>query len=158
MRKLVIGVLSAVMANVLRLYGLFELCTFLTNWALMSTLLTAILGYTIGNNPNYTYSNKPILHSLHHLFYTLMMFLNPVIVSMYWAVVHKEHVQELKIETNGDTNEFLDRILHTYLVHSIPFLCSIVIMIISDTVLIRRHSIYLILVGVFYSYSNYQAV
>lgn len=158
LRKIVIVILLGVMTNVLRLYGMFELFTYLTNWALMSTLFTAILGYTIGSNPAYTQSFAPNLHSFHHLFYTLMMFFNPIIVSVYWAVIHKEHVQELTLETKGNIYEFQQRITHTYLVHSVPFLCSLVIMIISDTVLIRRHSIYLIWVGVFYSYSNYQAV
>lgn len=158
LRKIVILVLSAVVANVLRLHGLFELCTFLTNWALISTLVTAILGHTLGSNPAYTQSLAPNLHSLHHLFYTLMMFLNPIIVSVYWAVIHKEHVQELTLETKGHREDFQEKIIHTYLVHTVPFLCSVLIMIISDTVLIRRHSIYLIWVGVFYSYSNYQAV
>ena len=146
------------MANVLRLYGLFELCTFLTNWALISTLVTAILGYTIGSNPAYTQSFAPNLHSFHHVFYTLMMFLNPIIVSVYWTIIHKEHMLDLTVDFKDEPEIYAQSVLHTYLVHSVPFSCCILIMIISDTVLIRRHSLYLIWVGVFYSYSNYQAV
>ena len=48
-------------------------------------------------------------------------------------------------------------ITHTYIVHSVPGACALVLMVISNTVLIRRHCVYLLYFGMIYSASNYYA-
>ena len=79
------------------------------------------------------------MHALHHLMYTLMLFMNPVVVIMYWGLVHKDHIEERTTRFKGNDELIMIKITHTYIVHSVPTLCAYALMKISDCVLVRRH-------------------
>lgn len=49
-------------------------------------------------------------------------------------------------------------IIHSCLVHVIPGICCICLLLVNQTVLIKRHSSYLVAFGIFYGCSNYLAV
>ena len=48
--------------------------------------------------------------------------------------------------------------IHSCLVHIIPGICCACLLLINQTVLIKRHSSYLVAFGIFYGFSNYFAV
>ena len=48
--------------------------------------------------------------------------------------------------------------VHTYVVHSVPPICTLIYMLISNTILMRRHVLILAIMVPLYSYSNYLAV
>ena len=49
------------------------------------------------------------------------------------------------------------KITHAYLTHILPAFCTFLLMLVNDTVLIRRHSNFLIAFGIFYGINNYFA-
>ena len=46
--------------------------------------------------------------------------------------------------------------MHCYIVHIVPPICAVVLMIISNTVMIRRHCVGVIYLGLIYGYLNYR--
>ena len=74
----------------------------MTNWGVFATLINAVLGLILGNNPSYSFKHAPNLHAVYHLTYTLMLFLNPVIVSVYWGVIHKTHLKDMAVKFADD--------------------------------------------------------
>ena len=90
--------------------------------------------------------------------YTIMVFINPCIVLCYWGLVHDEHLEELRTKHPNDPNLLNQRIFHTVIVHSIPGLCAVALVVVSDCVLIRHHWRALAVIGFLYSYSNYRSV
>jgi hypothetical protein len=98
----------------------------------------------------------PNLHACHHLCYTLMMFMTPVIVIFYWVLVHKDHVEYIRHKYRFEPHKFEMAYFHTtYLVHTLPGLSALYLMITTDVVLIKRHALFLIAFGIMYSVSNY---
>ena len=74
----------------------------MTNWGVFATLINAATGIVLGNNPSYSFKVAPNLHALYHLTYTLMLFLNPIIVCVYWGLIHEDHLEEIKNEHPGN--------------------------------------------------------
>lgn len=44
------------------------------------------------------------------------------------------------------------------MVHTVPAVCALALMFINDTVLIKRHSLFMLIVGILYGINNYFAV
>jgi len=112
----------------------------------------------IASSPRYVQSKALNLHAFHHLFYTLSMFTQPIVVLVYWGVVHQSNVEETRQLANGNQKWFEDMLIHTVLVHILPGLCCLALFLINQTVLIKRQSAYLIAFGIFYGFSNFLAV
>ena len=74
----------------------------MTNWGVFATLFNAAIGLILGNDPSYSFDVAPNLHALYHLTYTLMLFLNPVIVSVYWGVIHEKHLLDMAVKFADD--------------------------------------------------------
>ena len=101
------GVLIAVTYNATRAGPVVNLVRYFTNWSLLATLFTVILSIIITADPESDITSNPSnkalhLHSLHHLMYTLTMFMNPVVVSMYWGLIHQDHLNEIRTLYKGD--------------------------------------------------------
>ena len=88
--------------NALRVGPFINLLVYFTNWSLLSTLITCWLGYMIAGSRNLNIDNAINMHALHHLFYTLSLFMNPVVFFMYWGVIHNEHMKEIRIKNVGN--------------------------------------------------------
>ena len=151
-------VLTCVTFNVTRAGPVVNLVRYFTNWSLLATYFTVIFGLIIGSNPSWDTNKAVNLHALHHLMYTLTMFMNPVVVLMYWGLIHQDHLNEIRTLYKGDDRLIGIKIWHTYIVHSIPSICAIIIFRMSTTVLVRRHYQVLIVFGSIYTYTNYTAV
>lgn len=167
-RIVIIVLITGIMLNCVRTQPWINLFIFLTNWAVWAINLTAIIGYVLAASPSCTQKNAPNLHALHHVFYTLSLFLSPVVILVYWTIVFKKH----KGEMWEATKEWHGRVLaqeerealyeqklhHTYLVHTIPAIGAFVLMLINDTVLVKRQAWYMIFFGFLYGCSNYYSV
>ena len=68
-----------------------------------------------------------------------MLFTNPVVILMYWGLVHQDHLNEIVTNFKGNDELIEIKITHTYIVHSVPSLCAYALMKITDSVLVRRH-------------------
>lgn len=162
--------MTGVQINSCRVGPWINLFIFLTNWCVWAVNLTAIIGQILSYNPSLTQSHAINLHSLHHLFYTLSLFLSPVVVLVYWIIVFPKHKGEMWIETEeimvdgkALTHEqrldvYQMKLNHTYIVHTLPAACTVILMIVNDCVLIKRHSIFLIFFCLFYAASNFYSV
>ena len=83
------------MLNSLRLQPWINLFVFLTNWAVWAVNITAILGFIIASSPSLTPDRAPNMHCCHHIFYTLSLFLSPVVVLVYWLLIFEKHKGEM---------------------------------------------------------------
>ena len=101
-RLFLIIILVSVLMNSFRIYPIISLLIYLTNWSLISTLITCWLGYIIAGSGNLHIGNAINMHALHHLFYTLSLFMNPIVFIMYWGVIHDEHIKEIRIRNEGN--------------------------------------------------------
>lgn len=88
--------------------------------------------------------------------------MTPIVIIVYWGLIFKKHKGELweasKLLTNTEekANIMYDmKIMHAYLTHILPAFCAFLLMLVNDTVLIRRHSNFLIGFGIFYGVNNY---
>ena len=95
-RLLLIITLLGVLMNALRIGPLSNLLVYFTNWSLIATLITCWLGYIIAGSRILKIDNAINMHALHHVMYTLSMFMNPVVFIMYWGVIHDKHIPEIK--------------------------------------------------------------
>lgn len=119
-------------------------------------MLTSITGLILSSNSDFNdYLRFKNLHSFHHFLYTIMVFMSPCVVLCYWFLVHEEHLEEIKEDCKGDEYKRNQMFIHTCIVHSVPFMCAIWLMILNDTVLMRKHSKCLAIVGILYGISNY---
>ena len=140
--------------NALRLNPVSHLLIYFTNWSLLSTLITCWLGYIIAGSRLLRIDNAINMHALHHVMYTLSMFMNPVVFIMYWGVIHDKHIPEIK-HKNQHNPQIMDlKISHAYIVHIIPFICNLIQMYINNAVLIRRHYVFLIYFSLLYLVNN----
>ena len=147
--------MTLTLLNALRVGKLISLFVMLTNWTLWVTLFTSILGFKLSSDPSLTFEKAPNMHAAHHICYTIMIFLTPAVVLIYWNFIHEVHLKNIERDW-GHLPELLPHcIMHTYIVHIAPGVCAFILMIISDTVLIRRHSRGLHYFSGFYCFSNF---
>ena len=95
LRRMSCFVILGIIFNITRVGTFFDLITYITNWALLATFFTASLGMYLCMKPEMTPKSHPGLYAAHHGFYSLMLFLQPLVVIMYWGVVHDDHVIEI---------------------------------------------------------------
>ncbi len=157
-RLFLIIILVSVLMNALRVGPFINLLVYFTNWSLISTLLTCWLGYVIAGSRNLHIDNAINMHVLHHLFYTLSLFMNPVVFFMYWGVIHNEHMKEIRVKNEGNETLIEMKIWHAYIVHIVPIICNLVQMFINNSVLIRRHYMFLIYFSLLYLINNFVQV
>ena len=128
---------------------------YFTNWTLLITLSCILIGIFLAEFEFLTHEKWPNLHASHHILYSLMLFMNPIVVSVYWLLVHEEHLLEIATKYAHDVQLIEWKTQHTYLVHIVPPLCALIYMCISSTQIIREQGKYLALFGILYSISNY---
>ena len=92
----------ATLINSLRAGKWISLLTMLTNWTMWATLFTAYLGLKLSSDPSLTLENAPNMHHLHHIFYTIMIFLTPAVVIIYWSVIHEVHLKKIEKDWGYD--------------------------------------------------------
>ena len=129
---------------------------YFTNWSLMATTATCLLGTLISQNKDYTLKTAPNLFALHHLMYTLMLFMTPVVLLIYWGLVHEANIRDILSENTPQLAEW--KIQHSYVSHSVPAICALILLLINDTILVKRHCYFLICFGTAYAVSNYFSV
>ena len=96
--------LLLVFVNVFRAVPWQYMFTKFTNWILIFTLLATALEVLLTNTPRYTFAVAPKMHVWHHIFYTLALFTNPVVVIVYWGLEHKNTEKRMR-EMYGDNPE-----------------------------------------------------
>ena len=101
-RRFIFIALTYVIMRSCQIYPLTDMLTYFTNWALLVTYLTCISGTIISQNKCYTLKNAPNLHALHHLCYTLMLFMTPIVIVMYWGLVHKQALIDIREENKDE--------------------------------------------------------
>ena len=89
-KRVIAFAMVATLLNSLRAGNFISLFIMLTNWTLWATLVTALLGLKLSNDPSLTFNSAPNMHALHHICYTIMIFLSPAVVTIYWGVVHEK--------------------------------------------------------------------
>ena len=112
----------------------------------------------LASQPHYDQVKALNLHSLHHMFYTIALFTQPIVILVYWGVVHEANVEETREWANGDEAKFKDMVFHSCVAHSLPGICCFTLLLINQTVLIKRQSLFLVAFGIIYGISNYLAV
>lgn len=168
-RLIIIVTLSGILYNATRTQPIVNLFIFFTNWSVWAVLFTAIFGVFLASHPKYSQKRAVTLHALHHISYTLAMFMTPVVVVLYWSSLHRRHKHEIwenSLWHRGVENDLSQRqqlyrakLRHTIAVHSIPALCTLILMFLNhQTVLMKRHFPYLVAFCMLYGYVNYLAV
>ena len=168
-RLTIIVTVAGILFNATRTQPIINLFIYFTNWSAWSVLFTAIYGLILASHPKWSQKRARTMHALHHISYTLAMFTTPVVVVLYWSSLHKRHKHEIwenslwhrGVETDLPLRQRLYRakLRHTIAVHSIPAICTVVLMLINhQTVLMKRHFPYLIGFCCLYGVVNYQAV
>lgn len=156
------------MINVCRTQKWQNLFMMFTNWQLWIINLTAITGTILVMNPEYNQKNALNLHALHHFFYTFTMLGAPLITCVYWGLIFKKHKGEMwentkewhgRVLSDAERLDFYEqKLLHSKMVHSLPFCCSILLMLINDAVLIKEQNVKLLVLAVFYGFINWYSV
>ena len=101
-RRFIFIALTYVIMRSCQIYPWTDMLTYFTNWGLLATYFTCISGTIISQNKGYTLKNAPNLHALHHLMYTLMLFMTPIVIVMYWGLVHKQALIEIREENKDE--------------------------------------------------------
>ena len=95
------------------------------------------------------------MHSLHHLFYTLSQFTCVIVMIVYWGVTHEKHLKDIQKENKGDEIQIAISTQHAYIVHIVPQVCSLILLLTSNTILMVRHVRGLAIFGIAYSLVNF---
>ena len=91
-RIVVTFVCFAITVNVVRAGKWSNLIFFGTNWALLATLGTAFSGCYL------VFDDSHHFRALFHIFYSLMIFINPIVILIYWPFERKNHLRNLQEE------------------------------------------------------------
>ena len=75
---------------------------YFTNWTLLITFACILIGIFLAEFEFLTHEKWPRLHASHHVLYSLMLFMNPIVVCVYWIFVHDEHLEELQVKYSHD--------------------------------------------------------
>ena len=150
--------LTALLYNSVRVNDVRALYMYLTSWGQQCNYWTLLLSIIISKNRGWTPTTAPNIYAVHHFFYTATMFFMPCITIIYWTINHKNHLQEIKVESAGDPLLERDRIRHAYLVHIIPPVTAWLQLITCDVVLIPRHVYNVAIGGVLYALTNFVSV
>lgn len=168
-RLTIIITVSGILYNATRTQPFINLFIYFTNWSVWAVLFTALFSFILASHSKYSHRYAVTLHALHHLSYTLAMFMSPVVVLMYWSSLHRKHKHEIwenslwhcGVERSLPERERLYRakLRHTIAVHSVPAICTLALMLMNhQTVLMKRHFPYLIAYCAVYGVVNYHAV
>ena len=94
--------LAIVIWNGARCGPLINYVYYFTNWALLATFFACLIGCILGNKPNYDHKSSRHLHACHHIMYTLGLLMSPVVVVMYWGLIHEKHLVEIQTKYVDD--------------------------------------------------------
>ena len=148
-RMVVTIICLAITVNVVRAGKWYNLIFFGTNWALLATLGTAFSGCYLMLDDSHHY------RALFHFFYTLMIFINPVVILIYWPFERQNHLKMLEEQYSKDPVQHQRALKHGNIVHTVPGLCMVALMVTSDAVLLRRHYKEMTIVCLVYIATNY---
>ena len=155
-RWLVVFINAFILINQVRADPFENIYKQATCWCLWATFFTALMGAILSGNPILTIRQAPHMHAFHHLCYTLMIFMTPAVIILYWTVIHDNHVKYIQQLYKDDPVQYGRAYFHTtYLVHSIPGLCAVYLMFITDAVLIKKHAIGLMVFELAYVIQNF---
>ena len=156
-KKVSAAALQLIFFNVFRAVPWYFMFIKFTNWILIFTMMATVLEVYLCSTPRLTFSVAPNMHVCHHIFYTLALFTNPIVVIIYWGLEHP-HTEGRMNEMYGDDPEQLAITLkHMYIVHIVPQVCCLILMVTSNTVMIRRHAKFLVYFALTYAFVNFAA-
>mmetsp|Transcript_6537 Transcript_6537/g.11061 ORF Transcript_6537/g.11061 Transcript_6537/m.11061 type:complete len:248 (-) Transcript_6537:43-786(-) len=155
LRRIIVFLVLGVIVNGFKTSPAIDMFTYFTNWSLWFIFFSALVGLLLGANPGYSVSSRPHLHALHHVFYTLMLFTQPVVMTVYWGLVHEKHLKDITTEYRSDPLRLDQKVQHAYLVHTLPAFCSLGLMLLNKSVLLKKHSWFLVAFGILYTTSNF---
>ena len=84
-----------------------------------------------------------------HLFYSLAIICNFVVVAIYWPVIHPKTIP--KHLASG----YMPLIICQYWVHSVPAICCLINSYITNIVLVRRLIVPIVMLGISYTFVNF---
>jgi hypothetical protein len=106
-------------------------------------------------SPHLNAKNAPNMHSLHHLFYTFSLFTSVIVMIVYWGMTHEAHLRDIKKEYKGNEDQIAISTMHAYIVHIVPQICSLILFLTSNTILMVKHMKGLAIFGITYSITNF---
>ena len=103
-----------------------------------STFLEAL----ITRNPNLTIEKAPILNKFQHGCYTLTIFLTPVVIPLYWSMLHQENLQRVTDLFAEKDDQTFKNVFYAqcYICHSVPAISAVIQMYTFNEHLIHRHA------------------
>ena len=116
---------------------------FATNWIQLMTALQLILSIWCHASPN----APNFIKGLHHFLFEMIMPGHLLIMTVYWGTLHSPTMEQYA----GN----YPIIAHKIFCHLAPGVFSLFNFLISDIVIIHRHSLVLVVFGVIYSCVNY---
>ena len=107
-------------------------------FAIYSSFLEAILT----RNPSLSIDKAPFLNKFQHGCYTLCIFLTPVVVPLYWSMLHHSNLQRVTDMFAEKEDQRLKNVFYAqcYLCHSIPAISAGIQMYTFNEHLIHRHA------------------
>ena len=137
-----------------------------TNWTLIITTVSLILSY-LASTDKHNFGPKAFhikdkqqkinmikVQARHHLFYSLSIICNFVVVTVYWSVLHQK-----ALEKHKDVPEVgWIRVIHLHTVHILPGVSALMNTLATQAVLNRpfyRSCLYL---GIFYGFIQYASI
>jgi len=94
-RFMIMAMCIGLFCNNLRTQPFINLLTFLTNWCVWAELFASLFSFILAAFPSLTHKKATSLHALYHLFYTINLFLTPIVVFVYWSLIFKKHKGEM---------------------------------------------------------------
>ena len=86
----------------------------------------------------------------HHILFSLAAILNFVIMTVYWTMIHSEHI------TKPEIIAFPHKVILAYVDHTVPGLALLYVFCKQDVILRAKDSVLLLPIGLAYAYSNYK--
>lgn len=149
-----VSMIGYIMFKTVSYNTLAEFVQMLTNWVVAITFMSSFLEFIITNNPSLTFTSYPRLHAFQHLLYSFTLFLNPIIIIVYWGFIHKQHMVDL--ERDYQENDLYKTYqTHSYLTHGFGPLSAAIQLYTFNETLVARHSIYFVYVIAFYMVINF---
>ena len=124
------------------------LCRQLTYWALFST--TAMLAISLKCSFDDQIHKKRVWLRAHHVLFELLVPLNLLATTVYFTVLVGPVIESCL----GDPIW----ILHSYLIHIVPLVSTIAVFCVTDIVMVAKHGLILLPIGLLYSVWNYYCV
>ena len=126
---------------------LSEFTKYFTKWTLIVTTFSIWYSIKSARDAEFKKSNHKM--ALHNLLYTASILMNFVTMSVYWSLIHYNHIRNLKKQGENF------RVIEQYLVHIIPGFSCMLSSYFTNCILTRKMLVPMLYFGVFYCFVNF---